>query len=363
MKKTVLALLLVIAVCSIALGGAILGFACAPAIAGYLNIEMPEINTADATVAPTDPVVPIEELENNFGEFEYEHLKWPNYTEYAYDISIFPTASDDATEMVGIYGAVVKERLEKMQADEGLYFTNHAELDLIDFRTNGEFETTDFNRRLSITCPELEMQNNTMWYPVVFKDGNNTVWVYYVNPEGTLCRSLLLCGDSASNGFGFTNNEHLCTAHTTADEEVIVDKDKDFAATYNNETHVLSIWKHGSVVCEHTLTEMGLSEDVLFVGHCISEGYLFQDGSNLYALTDMGSSRAHHWDNHTLHQVATGVKYVLSDDYTRSEVMLYYAPLLLLEDGSVVFAQSGNNQQVTLYPFEGYSAYGKDFNE
>lgn len=319
------------------------------------------INEADetiATIVPTSTEEPLS-VTDKFEDFSFysnTHLA-PSYKYSNFDIELFPTASDDYAEMLAIYADDVKARLDNLSTDDdGVCFTNNAECELIDFSTDGVFE---FNLDQTILNSHiLDTTGNGMYYPIVYKDVLNAVWVYYTDHNGELRRSVLLMGDDSPNGYVY--NEYLGNVHTDAPLADIVSITQNYAVVYNDESHVLSIYVRGSLECEHNLLEMGLSENTKYVGHCLSEGYLFQDGTDLYALPDAGTSILYcDWDFHQLHHIASDVQMVVEPNYTvyARGIYWYYVPLLLMTDNGGLATYHSNYGNGELLVFEGSPCY------
>lgn len=299
------------------------------------------INSADATIItenPTTDDTPVINPEDDYGYFQeqdsYSILSLDGANPDDWDISIFPLASDDVREMASIYSADVLARLENLNIDENIHFTNLAECELL---SSIDGMLYDFSTDRTKVYNYISDGQLTCWYyPIVYRDIRNTVWVYYLNASGQLSRTPLIFGDSSPNGC-YCHNERLCYVHNpNADENDFLSIDRNSAVIFDDETDILSVWRFGEMLCEHNLPA-----GAKYVGASDYVGYLFRVGTDIYALPDAGAGNTNYLEMHEVKLIASDVMYVIDPNYMVENCGL---PLFLFQNDTVRFYCPWSNE-------------------
>lgn len=284
-----------------------------------------DISSADATITTTTPSkdISIVNKEDDYGYFKVPRNDIPKESYGSipndFDISIFPFASDDIAEMASIYSADVQKRLRNIYDNKNVYFTNIAECELLSYN-NGMFYDFSMDRtRLYGYISSGDGKFIDWYYPIVYQDTHNKVWVYYLTESGVLTRSPLITGY-------YSYSQKLCNVHNVdADENDFLDINLHYVVVLDDETSILSVWRFGQKYCEHELPE-----GANYVGTSEYVGYLFRVGNEIYSLPDSESAVGTH--DFTL--IASDVMHVIDPNYV---VDNYGLPLFQMLDNSVKF--------------------------
>ena len=229
------------------------------------------------------------------------------------DISIFPEVKA-SPENINVYRQEVSKRLASLGKKD--FFVSDEEWEVI---SNSEFLTgskTRFLDGFEAFSESLEKLYNYI-YPVVYRDGDMLV-LWHTTEFGELQFENLDKNGTIESSKG--GKVHLANS-----DEEIVTSEFTRTTTYIQETGEFKVWEFGKVI-----NTCSVPKNSIFCGLSFMEGYIFINGTDVYAINAPGSQI----NDGTVECIAHNVKEVIDTDYKFS-IDSSEQPLFVMNDGSV----------------------------
>ena len=158
-------------------------------------------------------------------------------------------------------------------------------------------------------------------YPVVF-EGTNGMELWYTRFDGELIAEAIT--GKLSNGRSWRNygNVH----HDGIEGKNVLKSCIFYSILYDESTGGISVWEFGRFTREHFVPK-----DSIYAGHSENEGYIFRNGTDVYAVRDYGCCA----DRYESVLIAQNVKLVLVTDYEGDGSEGLSQPLFLMTDGTI----------------------------
>ena len=225
------------------------------------------------------------------------------------DISIFDEV-DASYENLDVYRQEVSKRLNSLE--EGNYFISDEEWTAIESNWDEDLH----KNTISFTSSN-GYEAYDYYYPIVWRDENSLI-LWYTTENGYVILKRL-CGTwNDSNSVG---SLHLQT------EEKTIYSQQDYSLSYNQETGRVTKWLFGKENFSYALPKG--SE---FCGFSNFEGYIFRDGTDVYALRLRKNQNSE--EEAEIVCIAHNVQYVIEADYHFGSDP-WSQPLFQMTDGSI----------------------------
>lgn len=232
--------------------------------------------------------------------------------QYSFD-KIGELADDEA---IKVYCKAVYYRISKSCLD-GLYLT----VDEYNYLIDNNFYVDNYDNRYIQKFDSKTGGLLNCYFPVIF-EGINGIELWYTDSEGTLRAKALegkLTNDRTWNVFGDAH-------HTLEQNETILTNCGYFETVYNSYTGTVSVWEHGVKIREHIIPKQSI-----YAGFSSNEGYIFRNGSDVYAVRDYRCGT----DTYEVRVIAHNVEFVITADYEADDPTEFSQPLFYMKDGSV----------------------------
>ena len=230
------------------------------------------------------------------------------------DISIYPEVKA-SSENINVYRQEVSKRFASLGENES-------------FITDEDWEAistsewlTDSKYRHDIyfaTISKMFQETSKYYYPVVYRD-SNMLFLWYTTETGSL-HFEKIHGYGLPAGGNYGGQVHI----DISDEEIITSK-YGYTTTYVQETGEFKVRQFGEVVDRYSVPK-----DSVYCGFSYFEGYIFRNGTDVYALNAVDT----HTTDGSVECIAHDVKYVVDADYYFGSDP-WCQPLLLMNDGSL----------------------------
>lgn len=158
-------------------------------------------------------------------------------------------------------------------------------------------------------------------FPVIF-EGENGIELWYTTMDGTL-RAEAIEGE-LNNGYSWDiiGDVH----HTLGRYEVSLKKCLYYDIAYDSTTGCISVWEFGVKIREHYVPK-----NSIYAGFSGNEGFIFRNGSDVYAVRDYGCGTK----VYEVRLIAHDVEFVIAADYEADGSGEFSQPLFLMKDGTV----------------------------
>ena len=238
----------------------------------------------------------------------------------------------DATEGIVTYTDTIDEELsvnldrftESSSIDYYRWDVSHRFEENIPFLTDEEKSVVEMS---GFKCFDtyVTRQNQTTlsiyYYPVVYREGDG-LFMWYTTEYGRVYYMEVF--PKVSSDYHYGGELHLKETEDDEDEEdEEIGRFLRSSVTYNPNTGKVSEWKFGKL----SQTSY-VPKNSTFVGHAFFDGFLFRQGSDVYAVQYMDGGAL------DTHVIAHGVQYVIASEYKQNSDA-WCAPLFLMEDGEV----------------------------
>ena len=229
------------------------------------------------------------------------------------DLSIFPEVKA-SSENINVYREEVSKKITSVRENKN--FITAEEWEAI---SNSErFAESKYRNNVYFTMfSETSGEISEFYYPVVFRDGDMLV-LWYTTQSGKLKFAKL-------HGNGSIESNNGIELHIDISNEEIISSKFGYATTYIQETGEFKVWQFGEVFVSYSVPK-----NSIYCGFSFFEGYIFRNGTDIYALNALDT----YTTDGTVECIAHNVKYVIDADY-------YYGsgpwcqPLFIMKDGSV----------------------------
>lgn len=186
------------------------------------------------------------------------------------------------------------------------------------FEENG-YNIRNYEKGYMAFYDELYNELEEIYFPVLYKDKENTVYFFYTGKDGDIEYWKLPEGYSKSH-------EYLGNAHT--DVEHVISRRPSWTVTYEEVSGEIQLWQFGKVEATYNVPAGSV-----YAGLSEFEGYIFRSNTDVYSLNEVGM----YWINGAqpgVEVIAHNVAYVIDADYYHSSDA-WCAPLFVMTDGSL----------------------------
>jgi len=186
------------------------------------------------------------------------------------------------------------------------------------FEENG-YNIRNYEKGYMAFYDELYNELEEIYFPVLYKDKENTVYFFYTGKDGDIEYWKLPEGYSKSH-------EYLGNAHT--DVEHVISRRPSWTVTYEEVSGEIQLWQFGKVEAMYNVPAGSV-----YAGLSEFEGYIFRSNTDVYALNEVGMYSINTAEpgveviGHNVAQVIDADYYLTSDAWC--------APLFIMTDGSV----------------------------
>ncbi len=216
----------------------------------------------------------------------------------------------------------VLNRLKALEKDEDAKFSTPEEIKFLE--ENG---FTLSRRGLEMAEYDESYMELTIYnYPVVYKTEDSSVQVWALTQYGELYIRTIIDTNNRYSYSDYLGNVH--PAEMTENESIIRDE-SGFAVVYDEKENEVTFWSMGNVICQHTVPEGSV-----YCGFSDWVGYIFRAGTDVYALSDVGTISANNKETCDLRPIAHNVQMVIDADYYMGSDD-WAQPLFLMTDGTV----------------------------
>lgn len=183
--------------------------------------------------------------------------------------------------------------------------------------SGGYFNMDEYLERDSELCTYSD--------PIVFQSENGVeVWV--VNEWGELYIESVIGKTKAGNLGGYYGLIHHTAEEATENGEEIIQSNVYRVISYEPETGLVKHWAYGEV-----LGEFEVPANSKYVGACNGVGYLFKDGTDVWAVRGIYENDERTKDSEI---IAHNVEFVITARY-EAAYQDDYLPLFLMTDGTI----------------------------
>ncbi len=227
------------------------------------------------------------------------------------DISSFPEL-ETISENLDVYRQEVSKRLNSLGEDDN--FITDEEWSAISTKWINSEEILYFHSEFVTGFNTLYDETSKYYCPVVFREENGLV-MYYTDENANVFTQKLTGTWNSSN---FIGNLH-------SDNTESIYSDVDYTLTYTQETGQVTVWNFGKDISYYSVPEGSV-----YCGISYFEGYIFRNGTDVYAVQAEGVRNA----DGTVECIAHDVEYVIDTDYAYGSDP-WCQPLFKMTDGSI----------------------------
>lgn len=227
--------------------------------------------------------------------------------------TFLPIPEED--EMITAYRQEVEKRLE-IEEETG-YFLTRAESEFLeergyDIRFSGK--TVQFYDKEYGTLTRCE-------YPVIYQSSNG-IELWYTTKNGMVYGKAV----EGRTRNGYVGETYGSAHHDKAVNETVLISARCCSVLYDSSTGKVTGWEFGE-----KMHELNVPMNSIYAGFSEYEGFIFRDGSDVYAVRDYN---AYYIENEVC-LIAHNVKMVITASYSPDGSDEWANPLFLMEDGSI----------------------------
>lgn len=157
-------------------------------------------------------------------------------------------------------------------------------------------------------------------FPVIYQ-GSNGIELWYTNSNGELWVKAI-SGRLADN-LTWRNYGNI---HYPESEDEILASNWYYSILYNSQSGEVSIWIYGTLIRKHQIPK-----NSIYAGKSDNEGYIFRNGTDVYAVRDFGSFT----EEYGVYLIAHDVKFVIVTDYKGDGTEDLSQPLFFMNNGTI----------------------------